>query len=55
LSSSRIHFVPVVISDAVVAEAQYFKNEDLQKICPVPEVAGGCSSTSRVSLLISQL
>ena len=47
--------MPVVISDAVVAEAQYLKNEDLQKICPVPEVSGGCYSTSRVSLLISQL
>lgn len=45
----------VVISGAVVAEAQYFKNEDLQKICPVLEVAGDCYSTSRVSLLISQL
>lgn len=45
--------MPVVISDTVVAEAQYFKNEYLQKIHPVPEVGGDCSYTSSFSPNIS--
>ena len=47
--------MPVAISDTVVAEVQHFKNEDMKKISPVPEVGGDCCSTSRVSLLISRL
>lgn len=50
--------MPVVMSDTSDAEALIFKNEDVKKIFPVPEVRENCipaSSSSPIILVMKSL